>query len=274
MNSTILLMELPVCLSSRSFGDANLNPVDPSVEHVFAQLSTNMSYPSVVLEHSDSVQSVGCENDILDIKFKTKKAFEYAESAWSSVPNFVLVTNIAGCGSSTDQRAFWLVDHLKVHDFDFSIIVVTKQELVIKDAIQDVDMIWGTYKPDNSSTFFSSLSSPNPDGYPSGFPNTNQSNSSPGDCGRPPASKIDGFPTASCGAPDFDQQLDNTIGYLDFNDSDYSASLRAFAPGLEDFSSSDDQGFESPDLRRRSILQRRGWFDYVNIAKVRKSDNF
>lgn len=269
MNSTILHRESLVCFSSRIFSDADLNPADPLVEHVFAQISTNMSHPSVVLEHSDYVQSVVFKSGSFDIKFKTKKAFEYAKTAWSSVPNFVLVTNIVGCGNSTDQRSFWLIDHLKVHDSDLSIIAVTKQELNIEDAIQDVDMIWGTYKPNNSSALFNSSSSHGPDLYLSDVPHGNQ----PDDCGTPPASEIDGFPTAPCGSPDFDQQLDNTLGSLDFDDSDYSASLRAFAPGLEDFSASDNQGFEPPDIRRRSIiLQRRNWF--TNIANVSKNDNF
>ena len=269
MNSTILHRESLVCFSSRIFSDTDLNPADPSVEHVFAQISTNMSHPSVVLEHSDYVQFVVCKSGVLDIKFKTKKAFEYAETAWSSVPNFVLITNIVGCGSSNDQRSFWLVDHLKVHGSDLSIIAVTKQELNIEDAIQDIDMIWGTYKSDYGSTPFNSSSSLGPDGNSSDVPYNNQLD----DCGTPPASEIDGFPTAPCGSPDFDQQLDNTLGSLDFDDSDYSASLRAFAPGLEDFSASDNQGFESPDIGRRSIiLQRRNLF--TNIAKVIKNDNF
>ena len=70
-------------------------------------------------------------------------------------------------------------------------------------------------------------------------------------CGPPPSPEIDGFPTADCGSPTFDKYIDDKIGYLNFDNSDYSGSLQDFAPGLGDVSPSDNDGF-GPTRRRLS----------------------
>ena len=71
---------------------------------------------------------------------------------------------------------------------------------------------------------------------------------------------IDGFYTATCGSPTFDQDIDNEIGFLDFDSSDYSASLKDFAPGLiDDDSASDTEDFGLTE-GRRAALKRRSCF--------------
>lgn len=221
----------------------------------------------MVLEHSQFVKSVDCEADGLLVTFTDTAAYNFAKNSWSSTSDFVLVTYTNGCGSSSDQRTFWLIDRLNFLDGQNAIDCVTQKELAIEDAILGVDMVWGTYRPDNSTVNFNSPSG----GPPYGNSTTGSSgNSTSGSCGQPPSSKIDGFPTAPCGSSDFDKILDDEIGYLNFDSADYSASLQAFAPGIEDTTASDNQGFASTGLRRRSKLQRRGWFT-DNILKVRSS---
>ena len=63
---------------------------------------------------------------------------------------------------------------------------------------------------------------------------------------------IDGLPTAACGST-FDLDLDNEIGYLDFDAGNYSSSLGDFIPGLEDDSPVPGDGFgvTTSRLRRR-----------------------
>lgn len=75
-------------------------------------------------------------------------------------------------------------------------------------------------------------------------------------CGPAPSPQIDGFPTSTCNSPTFDQDLDDQLGYYDFSDAQFDASLRAFAPGLDDYTPSGDQ----PLRRRNAGLVRRGWF--------------
>ena len=219
----------------------------------------------MVLEHSQYVKSVDCAGDGLLVTFTDSKAYDFAKSSWSSTSDFVLVTYTNGCGSSNEQRTFWLVDHLNFLDDKNAIDCVTQKELAVEDAIDGVDMVWGTYRPENSTVHFNSTS-----GGPPYANSTSGSsgNSTGGSCGPPPSAKIDGFPTAPCGASDFDKMLDDEIGYLNFDSADYSASLREFAPGIEDTNPADDTGLPTTGLRRRSRLQRR--FSFIdNIIKVR-----
>ena len=241
--------------------------LDPAVEHVFSLLNTNLSYPSVVLEHSQFVKSVDCAADGLLVTFTDAEAYDFAKSSWSSTSDFVLVTYTNGCGSSNEQRTFWLIDHLNFLDNKNAIDCVTQKELAIEDAIYGVDMVWGTYRPDNSTVNFNSTSGSPPYGNSTSGSN---GNSTSGSCGQPPSLKIDGFPTAPCG-PDFDKILDDEIGYLNFDAADYSASLQAFVPGIEDTKPSDNQGLPTTGSRRRSRLQRRGIPFIDNAIKVRNS---
>lgn len=219
----------------------------------------------MVLEHSQFVKSVDCAADGLLVTFTDTTAYNFAKNSWSSTSDFVLVTYTNGCGSSSDQRTFWLIDHLNFPDGQNAIDCVAQKELAIEDAIFGVDMVWGTYRPGNSTVNFNSSSG----GPPYGNSTTGPSgNSTSGSCGQPPSSKIDGFPTAPCGSSDFDKILDDETGYLNFDSADYSASLQAFAPGIGDTTASDNQGFTSTGLKRRSKLQRRNWFT-DNIIKVK-----
>ena len=78
---------------------------------------------------------------------------------------------------------------------------------------------------------------------------------------------IDGLITAPCGT-NFDQALDDAIGYLDFNESDFASSLGNFAPGLNDDNYLDYDADGSNDstgpIRR---IRRRWWFSAI-IKKI------
>lgn len=96
-------------------------------------------------------------------------------------------------------------------------------------------------------------------------------------CTDPPAAEILGFPTGPCG-PLFDVTIDDRLGYYDFN-SNFSASLRQFAPGLPSY---DINVFDpdanlyndlaDPELVRR-VLRKRGWFKkaFKAVVKVVKA---
>ena len=217
----------------------------------------------MVLEHSQFVKSVDCAADGLLVTFTDITAYNFAKNSWSSTTDFVLVTYTNGCGSSSDQRTFWLIDHLNFLDGQNAVDCVAQKELAIEDAIFGVDMVWGTYRPDNTTVNFNAPSG----GPPYGNSTTSSGGNSTGcSCGEAPSAQIDGFPTATCGSPDFDKVLDDEIGYLNFDSADYSTSLKAFAPGIEDTKVADNQGLTPTGLKRRSYLHRRDWFT-DNIVK-------
>ena len=149
---------------------------------------------------------------------------------------------------------------------------MVQKEIDVEDALAEVDLVWGKYKPTASSA-------------PPASPKAARAllvkrqapgNSSGGACGPAPSAKLNGLATATCGSPTFDQDLDNAIGYYEFDVGNYSESLRGFAPGLGDFSPEDNSGFgpvssnsTSTHLQRR---QRKGLFGFADrIAAVRNS---
>ncbi|KAL9060466.1 MAG: hypothetical protein Q9162_000639 [Coniocarpon cinnabarinum] len=87
-------------------------------------------------------------------------------------------------------------------------------------------------------------------------------------CGLPPSPVIDGFPAYACGASDFDQHLDEVIGYLDFSSKDYDASLQEYMPGVtfdDEALQDDDAGL---DARSLVVLRKRGfWSSFTSFAK-------
>ncbi|KIV83450.1 hypothetical protein PV11_05473 [Exophiala sideris] len=263
---------------------------DPGVQHVFASLSTTLQYDAVVLDHSSYVTSVSCSSTGILVAFESIEAFRYACDSWSAVEEFVLVTYTDGCGASDDQRTFWLSNSVEILNNTQSIMVAVETELAIEDAIYGVDMVWGNYYPtgSNSSTSISgsgsgsSSNSTAPSGSGSnstglsgsgtnstvGVNGTTSSNSTSNanggsSCGAAPSSTIDGFPAVACGVSDFDTQLDDVLGYLDFSSTDYDASLEDFSPDVsfdaEDLDD-DDATMERRALLGRSHLRKRGIF--------------
>jgi len=312
----IQVMVSPVCTSDdpNLVSNIDVSQKDPGVQHQFSHLDTQFSSPSVVLEHSNYVQSVapGPQGSGLSVTFTCPEAFNHAQEQWSSTPDLMLVTYTDGVGSCNDQRTFWSAQDL-TYDASTNSIQCGCKEIAIEEAIVHVDMVWGTYSPPENSTTGSgtgssggnggttggSSSGPNsgsgtsgsggsstggsgsgPTGGGAGTSGAGNStslgsgNSTTGGCGAPPAPTISGFPAATCGATDFDQQLDSEIGYLDFTNN-FSDSLMEFAPGLPDTNPADYQNQPTSKLRRdvyqRSRLQRRGFFSSIasRFTKVR-----
>lgn len=82
-------------------------------------------------------------------------------------------------------------------------------------------------------------------------------NAAKGTCGQPPSPEIDGFPTAVCGSATFDEDLDGTIGYFNFDAANYSQSLQKFVPGLDDVKPENNDGFGPIQKSQLSRLVRR-----------------
>ena len=337
------------------------------------------------------MQSVTQSSNELQVVFESSQSYNTAKSSWVSSPNFVVATNTDGIGATDGQRSFWLVNQIDPQDAQQAITCQIQREIPIGEVMAEVDISWGTYKPDDTAvptgdgspgaksdvcntkprpkappgspgspsgssssadnlqnpddsvggapgSSASSSDSQNPQGPPPGFfmpsngsqslggpsglnpggsippgsslspgspqssnavsrsgadnplssntpqpqsavsgvtmmsqsvptpsgspytalGNSSTDNSTSDACGPPPAPQIDGFPTGACGSPTFDKDIDDEIGYLDFN-SDLGGSLGDFAPGV-DFS--DASGNTSTRLVRRS----RCWTCLVTVS--------
>ncbi|KAI4254492.1 MAG: hypothetical protein LQ352_003067 [Teloschistes flavicans] len=228
-------------------------------------MTTALSHPAVILEHSGYIKSVQCSGSNLDISFTEKTAFDFAGKAWATERDFILSTYTDGCGTPKEQHTFWLIDHFETGSCDNCITAVVRYEIPTEDALHEVDVIWGQYTPDRSSH----------KGYGSNLrqrqDTSNRANSR--DCGKAPSSKIDGFPTAACNSPTFDEDLDYAIGYFDFEEEKYSQSLQEFVPGLKDVSPENNEGFEPILDGETGLVRRQGgrWFGNFVAAAVKRT---
>lgn len=237
-----------------SITKADSESLEPYLEHTFAHMTTALSHPAVILEHSDYIKSVQCSGSNLDISFTEKIAFDFAAKAWATEKDFILSTYTDGCGAPKEQHTFWLVDHFATGSCVNCITAVVRHEIATEDALHEVEVIWGQYTPDRSS----------PKGSRSKLRQRQDTSSGAGskDCGEAPSSNIDGFPTATCNSPTFDEDLDDAIGYYDFTEAEYSQNLGKFAPGLDDLSSENNEGFEPIVDGGTRLVRRQGgrWF--------------
>ncbi|CAD0108013.1 unnamed protein product [Aureobasidium uvarum] len=268
---------------------------DPSIQHLFATVSTTLMYESVVLDHSTFVANTSCSNDGIMVTFTSSEAFNFASTSWSaSSSGFVLVTYTDGChGTSDQQRTFWLINSLELLADSLSILANVETELAVESALHEVDLQWGTYYPTSNSTngttsgnsgsaSSGSSSGSSNDGSGSGSMSgsgSNTSNSTTGTgsssassnsttgsangsaCGNAPASVIDGLPAANCGDATFDAELDNAIGYLDFSSaSEDGSSIAEFLPDASVSSTDLADAEDSAPLSQRSAV--------VSVAKT------
>jgi hypothetical protein len=122
----------------------------------------------------------------------------------------------------------------------------------------------GNYNPPTNATNTTTGGLPTQIG---GVSSNSTSNNST--CGAPPFSTINGFPAAACGSS-FDQDLDNAIGYLDFDDADFTSSLGEFLPGLpsNDTNESDYETDDEQEYRRKRGLIERRWSLLGFVKKV------
>ncbi|EKG21794.1 hypothetical protein MPH_00713 [Macrophomina phaseolina MS6] len=227
---------------------------------LFALMQANFTYPSIILDNSQYILSISCVTGGLQIAFSNAEAFKYAQNAWGTAKQFVIVTSSVSCGSApAGQHTYWLVAGVVFSESSHT-AQLDCSELPIEKAIGDVTVTWGTTITSNSTLNGTTAASGNStysyggSGYSNSTGSSSTSGSSSGSsCSTPPAATISGFPAAPCG-DGFDKALDDKLGYYDFT-SDFSGSLEDIAPGLGDYSASDygDDDVVSSARRRRSL---------------------
>lgn len=116
----------------------------------FAHVTTNFTYPSVILEHSGLIDNVACRtlsSDAsrveLNISFSNIEAYQSAKWNWTQHADLVLITYIPGCGlSASDQRAFWKADVVRFDDI-IQNVFATAHEIPLQESVSHMDLEWG-----------------------------------------------------------------------------------------------------------------------------------
>ena len=210
-------------------------------------MQVNFTVPSVVLEHSSLIVDVTCQAGGLAIAFSSQEAAHSALGIWTKHPGIQLVTHTDGCGNSASgQRVYYLTETIRLSG---STIIVSGREVHIEQALVDVTLVWGAYVPPNGGTSHAGASSMGDSSvyscnvlanysegssniHPQGSPTSTSVPiaSSTSECSNPGASVIDGLPASACGS-DFDQNLDDALGYYNVDDNHFTDSLAILAPG-------------------------------------------
>ena len=197
-----------------------------------------------------------------------------------------LVTHDDGChGDTADQRTLWKVDALDFTKETLSVSARVERELDFAQFLSHVDMVWGTYFPGGApdttgtnggddDTHNSSASQPSSGSAPHTRLRARQSSSTVNStsngypCGDAPSSILDDLPTANCGDPNFDQNIDNALGYLNWSTTTYGSSMTAFIPGVN-LTTYDLTGNGTNLVGNSASIRKR--FSFSSIADSAKS---
>ncbi|KAF3916496.1 hypothetical protein ABW20_dc0100935 [Dactylellina cionopaga] len=217
-----------------------------------AQADYKMKYPTVALEHSRHVQSVKCSKpDHMDISFRNRESYEWAKQHWipfnaETNDTMVFVGIFEGCNPTKNDgmRSWSLVDDVTFNDDTFD-VDATIQYRDIKEVVDKATVKFGKYVPNAQSQSDSGPAAPTP-AQPYQAPYYASVASA-----TPAPTQYNGQATPDYGrwGPDFDNQKDDNIGYVD-------ASRPRITPAPRP---------------RRGVNKRWGWNPWENITSAFKA---
>ncbi|KKK16874.1 hypothetical protein AOCH_005736, partial [Aspergillus ochraceoroseus] len=202
----------------------NSSASNSNITYPYVRLNLTFEYESIILDQSIYIENVLCfnSNTSLTGTFDNVAAFDYAATTWPTDSDVILITAASGC-SFTGQNIYFLSSSI-TFDASTDSFVATGSVENIADLVQTVGVDFGDLTYDNS---------------------TSSSNSTDYGCTSPSSSTVNGLPAVACG-PDFDEALDNVLGYYSGADADTDSTLAALAPGAA----------SSSQLTRRSWWSR------------------
>ncbi|KAH0279443.1 hypothetical protein KCU91_g1744, partial [Aureobasidium melanogenum] len=165
-----------------------------------AKVGVGFQHPSVVLDHTNYINSVHCDNSSITIVFNDATAFQHSETEWQIDGHVILVTSEDTCGANGTSTMFLTASF--TFDTANLIAVGQGQQTHLADVFDTFDLDFGTVTTSNTTY----------------VPNCGAMNGTNGT-----------FPSAACGSS-FDATLDQELGYYSGADADTDSVLAAIAP--------------------------------------------
>lgn len=165
-----------------------------------AKVGVGFQHPSVVLDHTNYIKSVHCDNSSITIVFNDATAFQHSETEWQTDGHVILVTSEDTCGANGTSTMF--LTQTFTFDTTNLIAVGQGQQAHLADVFDTLDLDFGTVTTSNTTY----------------VPNCGTMNGTNGT-----------FPSAACGSS-FDATLDQELGYYSGADADTDSVLAAIAP--------------------------------------------
>lgn len=238
-------------------------------------------YPAVQLQVSSAIQRVTCTTDSAQIQFANQAAYNAALSNWRKAGTFILVAYGEGCGSghAAGEQDYLVVTSVTGDGSSIitAVIRVTDFEGAVgRETVVTIDI--GTFNPTNGTGGFNVI--PGADDNRGNFTVGGDLGSNGGaggpslSSGGPPMSSGDnpvnfpvagssggnggaGGPSLPSGMDNFDQQLDDLIGFVSIDDPKFDAQFFPTPPNrVIRHRGAADRDFESN-------IEKRGFRDFL-----------
>lgn len=113
-----------------------------------AQLKATFNRRTVVLDHSNKIKSVECDDDTINVCFTSSHAMWAVQDAWrddDDVGNMNLVTYHPGCGDETGTKRSFFEASVPFFNPLSSCVAMSITRLQEEDALDSGVVSWGTY---------------------------------------------------------------------------------------------------------------------------------
>ncbi|PTB41827.1 hypothetical protein M441DRAFT_46936 [Trichoderma asperellum CBS 433.97] len=168
------------------------------------RVNVTFTYPSVIIDNSVDIINIQCNSQSLTAKFNTTAAYNTAKTSWAaakgSANSLIIITAAPGC--SSDGHYVYFVAKSIAFDNASNSVTCSGDIESVADIATEVGVDMG------------SLSSSSP--------STGSELEATYGCMSPSSADIDGLPAIYCG-PDFDERLDDYLGYYSGDESDLNA---------------------------------------------------
>lgn len=209
----------PQEVSQLWFGNSSLASNASAISSPTVRVNMTFEYPSVVLDNSININNVQCNSGTLSASFNGTAAYDAAKNSWAAAESagnsstLIIITAAPGC-SLDGHYVYFVASHFAFDDNAMSVSCSGSIESV-SDIAQAVGVDFGSIE-----TSVPPLQSDPELAAAYG-------------CTSPSAADIHGLPAIYCG-PDFDQRLDNQLGYYSMADTDVNvnASFLCLSLGL------------------------------------------
>jgi hypothetical protein len=193
-------------------------------------------YPAVQLQVSSAIQRVTCTPTSAQIQFGDQAAYDTAFENWSNAGTFILVAYGEGCGSghAAGEQDYLVVTSIKGDGSTTitAVISITDFEGAVgRQTVITIDI--GIFNPTSSTDGFIVV---------------------PGSTNNPTNGTADSLPS---GFDNFDEQLDNLIGFVSIDEPDFDAQFFPRPP------ISTNRHRRGSNRGANVSIEKRGFFDKI-----------
>ncbi|KAK5994321.1 hypothetical protein PT974_04794 [Cladobotryum mycophilum] len=114
-----------------------------------AQLKAIFKYPTVILDQSDHLKSIKCNDYSIEVCFRNLEARNAVEKSWAENTHsgtFHLITYHRGCGDLTGHKRSYFLASQPVRNSDTDCVVVPTKPINEQDAFESGEFSWGIYE--------------------------------------------------------------------------------------------------------------------------------